>query len=50
MFLTSDIKVPGLNPAGGENQLITVGRVIAQSLSLSLFHRLDINVERIVKH
>ena len=38
---TEENEVPGLNPARGGIQLITVKCFIAQSLSLSHFHRLD---------
>ena len=41
---TLDCKVPGSNPAGGRIQLITERRFIAQSLSLSPFHRLDMTL------
>ena len=38
----SNHKVQGSNPAGGKIQLMTVRCFIAQSLSLSLFHCLNI--------
>ena len=38
---TSHNEVPGSNPAKGGNQLISVRSFIAHSLSLSLFHRLE---------
>ena len=43
---------PGSNPAGSRIQLETVWCFIAQSLSLSPIHCLDMtnNVERAVKH
>ena len=38
----SDHEVPGSNPTGGGIQLMIVRRFSAQSISLSLFHRLDV--------
>ena len=39
---SSDHEVAGWNSAGGEFQLTTVSHFIAQSLSLSSVHRLDV--------
>ena len=40
-LLTSDHEAPGLNRTGGRIQLMTVVSFIAQSFSLSPFHRRD---------
>ena len=40
-LLTLDLKVPGLNPAGGRIQLMTLRCFIAQSISLLSFHQLN---------
>ena len=40
--LTSEHEVPRSNSAGGRIQLVTVPHIIAQGLSLSLFHHLNL--------